>query len=1148
MLANTPHRLVFSPRNTGRDLLGGGRRVFAKCFVWLGWLLPFVELKAESTFSNTTSITIPDEGAATPYPSVINVSGVSGTITTVTVTLTNFSHTWASDVDVLLVGPAGQRALIMSDVGSAFPATNVTITLSDAAASVLPASGSFPDGTYKPTDYTDDSPDGDNFPAPAPTPPYSTLLSAFNGTNPNGAWSLYVRDDGPGDQGSIAGGWSLSITATAAGPLSPTISDILNQTVLINTSTGAIPFTVADPDTPVANLTLSKSSNNTTLVPNNNIVFGGSGANRTVTVTPAANQSGTATITVTVSDGTNSASDSFILTVDGPPTISNIPDHATNEDTSTGAIAFTVGDAETPVGSLTVSGSSNNTTLVPNANIVFGGSGANRTVTITPAANQNGNATITVTVNDGQLSTSDTFVLTVNPVNDPPTISDIPNQTINVNGTTGPLGFTVGDLETAAGSLTMSGSSNNTTLVPNANIVFGGSGANRTVTVTPATGQTGSATITATVSDGQLTGSDTFIVTVIVNSPPTIQPIANQTAYIDQPTIIKLEVADAQTPVTDLQLSLVTDNSTLIKPEDYEFHWFNLDNHRYLTIAGAFGQTGSANLTVTVSDGQFSANTSFTLTVLPPPAGTVRFVNLTPITLPNLGQASIYPSTINVSGMPGTITRLELTVSRFSHEYPDDLNMLLVSPAGVAVEFMAHVGGGNATTNVTFTVSDSALFPFSDTFQIWSEVFAPTIFPPSDTFPAPAPARPYAPVAFSSFNGGTANGAWKLFIYDDVSPDHGQIAGGWSLLITTLNGTPTPTPTPSPSTPTPTPTPTATPTPSPVSISGVISYCSNPLAPVVPGVTLNLTGDVTLSVQSDVSGAYQFSSLAHGGNYTVTPTKAALIPGSTGIDTVDAIGTQRQFLGLGTPLSGCRLAAANVNGIGGVDTVDVIALQRFFLGFSTGIANAGKYQFAPVSRNYSPLNTNQTAQNYDTFIYGDVTTSFVHLHEGPSEAVTTSTSTSREPLPSVNAVSLPNALLSESSNLIVPVTTSPIDPESNVVGFQGDIIFDERVVTFQSEPVQKAQLTSGNWNVSGNVLPGRGPMRTLRISAFSNDFVPLSGEGTLFELRLDRVGSGSQAAQLVWAPAPGEFLFIDSDLNAHRPITAVPGGVRGSAR
>ena len=102
------------------------------------------------------------------------------------------------------------------------------------------------------------------------------------------------------------------------------------------------------------------------------------------------------------------------------PTISDIADRTINEDASTGAISFTVGDAETAAGSLTLSGSSSNTTLVPNANITFGGSGASRTVTVTPAANKHGAATITVTVSDGSLTANDTFLLTVRSVNDAP--------------------------------------------------------------------------------------------------------------------------------------------------------------------------------------------------------------------------------------------------------------------------------------------------------------------------------------------------------------------------------------------------------------------------------------------------------------------------------------------------------------------------------------------------------------------------------------------------------------------------------------------------------------------------------------------------------------------------------------------------------
>jgi hypothetical protein len=65
-----------------------------------------------------------------------------------------------------------------------------------------------------------------------------------------------------------------------------------------------------------------------------------------------------------------------------------------------------------------------------------------------------------------------------------------------------------------------------------------------------------------------------------------------------------------------------------------------------------------------------------------------------------------------------------------------------------------------------------------------------------------------------------------------------------------------------------------------------------------------------------------------------------------------------------------------VNGVNGVNTVDVIAIQRFFLGLSTGIANTGKYQFSPTNRTYSGIVTDQTGQNYDTLIFGDVASPF----------------------------------------------------------------------------------------------------------------------------------------------------------------------------
>jgi len=150
-------------------------------------------------------------------------------------------------------------------------------------------------------------------------------------------------------------------------------------------------------------------------------------------------------------------------------------------------------------------------------------------------------------------------------------------------------------------------------------------------------------------------------------------------------------------------------------------------------------------------------------------------------------------------------------------------------------------------------------------------------------------------------------------------------------------------------------------------------------------VTLSITGSASGSTLSDGSGNYTFSSLPSGGSYTVTPTKAARAPGSPNINTVDVIAVQRHFLGLGTPLSGCRLTAADVDLNSSVNTVDVIAIQRFFLGLTTGIANVGNYKFTPASRSYVGLVSNQTAQNYDTLVFGDVTSSFVELADRPSQ-------------------------------------------------------------------------------------------------------------------------------------------------------------------
>jgi subtilisin-like proprotein convertase family protein len=169
-----------------------------------------------SPFSNATAITILDTprvggiAPSSPYPSTIAVAGLNGTVTKVTVTLNNFNHVFPNDVDMLLVGPGGQKLILSSDAGGTAAVTNRTITLDDAAATTIP--GGMANGTYRPTNNGT----GDTFPAPAPAGPHPDpqLLSIFNGQNPNGVWSLYVVDDAGTDAGSIGGGWQLNITTT----------------------------------------------------------------------------------------------------------------------------------------------------------------------------------------------------------------------------------------------------------------------------------------------------------------------------------------------------------------------------------------------------------------------------------------------------------------------------------------------------------------------------------------------------------------------------------------------------------------------------------------------------------------------------------------------------------------------------------------------------------------------------------------------------------------------------------------------------------------------------------------------------------------------------------------------------------------------
>jgi len=558
---------------------------------------------------------------------------------------------------------------------------------------------------------------------PNPTVSYTSpnatgTLTFRSATNATGTAVITVTvSDGQGQNATIVRTFQVTVRGLND---PPTISNIADQGINEGGATAALPFVVGDVETPAASLTVSASSSDTLLVPVNSIVFGGSGANRTVTVTPASTRAGVAIITVFVSDGTGGvATDQFTLTVNAvnqPPTLDAIGDLVFNEDPGTQTInlAGISTGAFDEIQTLTITATSSNPGLIPNPLVNYVSPNFNGTLTFTPTANASGSAVITVTVNDGQNqnnTVSRSFNVTVQPVNDSPTISDIPNQSINQNTSTAIIPFTVGDVESSAASLTLSAISSDQSIVPNTGIVLGGSGASRTIRVTPVSNQFGSAVITVTVADNAGgVNSDSFIVTVnAVNFPPTLHPLVGMTIVEDSglQTVALTGITSGSAGENQaLTVTAVSSDPSLIPNPDVNFT--SPGNSGTLVFAPQPDAFGSAVITVTVNDGQAQNNVfsqSFTVTVNP--------VNDAP-TLSPIANVSLLENvsvhTVALSGISsGAVNENQvLAVTAISSDpslipHPDVLYFTPNTSGNLSLSPVANASG---TATITVTVDD----------------------------------------------------------------------------------------------------------------------------------------------------------------------------------------------------------------------------------------------------------------------------------------------------------------------------------------------------------------------------------------------------------------------------------------------------------
>ncbi len=170
----------------------------------------------------------------------------------------------------------------------------------------------------------------------------------------------------------------------------------------------------------------------------------------------------------------------------------------------------------------------------------------------------------------------------------------------------------------------------------------------------------------------------------------------------------------------------------------------------------------------------------------PPIVLSKTFSNRARIRLDDNARANPYPSPLQISGLNGTsVLDVNVVLHDLSHGRPVDLGAILVAPSGRGVAVMYKAGGNLPVTNAVITIDDQAArsMPYMVGETLATGTFKPSIYDnPAGAFPTPAPGS--VGFALSDFYGENPNGEWNLFIYDDTALSAGELATGWSLVIT----------------------------------------------------------------------------------------------------------------------------------------------------------------------------------------------------------------------------------------------------------------------------------------------------------------------------------------------------------------------------
>ena len=726
---------------------------------------------AQTSFSNTNPISLPATPttaplAASPYPSTITVTGLSGTVSKVTVTLHNWTESagnaYPEDRGFMLVGPSGATFEFLGGVGSFNPFSNATVTLDDSAAS-QPGT-TITSGTFKPKNaFTQTCA---NYPSPAPASSAcaapegtATFASVFNGSAPNGSWSLYAMDILTGDPaGTVSGGWTITITVAAPASTTTVVSSNLNPS-----------FTTA---------------------PNNSVTL-------TATVTSLSPVTGTVTFfdgTTDISGGgvaLNSSGQAQLITsftTEGSHAISAQFNGNSSFATSTGYLTQEV-DNHTVVTGPTFC-NQGNITLNTTGGVPKPATPYPQRVYLSGLTGSISEMTLQLP-NFAPTYPEDVDILLVSPTG----ATFVPLA--SAGGTHQPSGVTLTLSDSAASLVPQATTPATGTFLPsdyNSSISFPAPapGGSYNVPATQGSATFGSSFAGLAANNGDVwslyvfdhAGGDSgtiggYCLTFTTSSAAATTTMLSSNenpAFTGDNITLTATVTSGGSPVNAGTVTFKENGTVLAGPTavvsgQAAFITSTLSEGIHNITALYSGVPGSLN----VSSGSLSQEVDHHTTV----TGTT-YCNPGGITIPANGGTQPYPSRVFVANLPGTVSKVTATLENFTHAFPSDLGALLTGPTGTNLVFWSNAGGNTAVSGLNVTLDDAAASQISS--PVVSGTFKPTATSGRTViFPTPAPtslsfAATTGTATFaSSFSGINPNGTWSFYLFDENAGSGGTV-------------------------------------------------------------------------------------------------------------------------------------------------------------------------------------------------------------------------------------------------------------------------------------------------------------------------------------------------------------------------------------